>query len=36
MDLDDAGTRSRFLIRDRDAKSTAHIDAVFASARIQR
>ena len=35
MDLDDAGKRFRFLIRDRDAKFTAHFAAVFVSARIQ-
>ncbi|MCW2719831.1 integrase core domain-containing protein [Pseudonocardia sp.] len=35
MDLDDAGKRCRFLIRDRDAKFTAMFDAVLTGAGIQ-
>jgi transposase InsO family protein len=34
-DLDDAGQRFRFLIRDRDAKFTATFDAVFTCSGIQ-
>jgi hypothetical protein len=35
MDLDKAGRRPRFLIRDRDAKFTAAFDAVFPCTSIQ-
>jgi putative transposase len=35
MDLDDAGKRFRFLIRDRDATFTTMFDTVFTGAEIQ-
>jgi putative transposase len=35
MDLDDAGRRVRFLVRDRDAKFTAAFDAVFTASDIR-
>ncbi|MDJ0345645.1 integrase core domain-containing protein [Streptomyces sp. H10-C2] len=35
MDLDDAGTKACYLIRDRDSKFTAAFDAVLADAGIQ-
>ncbi|MFE7244531.1 hypothetical protein [Streptomyces sp. NPDC057580] len=35
MDLEDAGCRARFLIRDRDGKFPALFDAILKDARIE-
>jgi hypothetical protein len=35
MDLDDAGTKTKFLIHDRDASFSAAFDAVFSAAGIE-
>ena len=35
MDLDDAGHRIRFLLRDRDAKFSTAFDAVFTATNIR-
>jgi len=35
MDLEDAGSRARFLILDRDSKFTAAFDAVLADAGLE-
>lgn len=35
MDLEDAGNRVRFMIRDRDSKFTAAFDAVLADAGLE-
>jgi hypothetical protein len=36
MDLDDAGWRARFLLRDRDGKFPTLMDAILAEAGIRR
>lgn len=35
MDLDDAGCRARFLLRDRDGKSPALVDEILAETGIK-
>ena len=35
MDLEDAGTRAKFVLHDRDASFTAAFDAVFQAAGVR-